>query len=62
MTTTDGGKTDDGHDETQGIPDHVVVAAQVGAADAASQDRRLRFACLLHTTHSTDLCLIGWGQ
>jgi predicted PurR-regulated permease PerM len=40
MTTTDGGKTDDRHDETHGVPDHVVAAAQIGAADAAKQDKK----------------------
>ena len=41
MTTTDGGKAaDNGNDASHGMPDHVVAAAQVGAAEAQTQDKR----------------------
>ena len=41
MTTTDGEQAaDNGNDTTNGIPDHVIAAAQVGAADAQKQDKR----------------------
>jgi predicted PurR-regulated permease PerM len=39
MTTTDSGQTGDDHDAASGIPDHVVAAAQVGAADAETRTK-----------------------
>jgi predicted PurR-regulated permease PerM len=41
MTTTDGEQAaDNGDDATNGMPDHVVAAAQVGAAQVQKQDMR----------------------